>query len=265
MPPRSRLVALAVFAAALALPARAAAVTSSNWSGYVAHAPKTHYRTVRGAWTVPAVDCSSRHRAYSAIWVGLGGYHSSSNALEQIGTEADCRHGIPRYGTWYELVPDGQVVLPLAVRPGDQMTARVSVRGRRASVRINDLTRGKSYRKTLAAPAIDTSSAEWIVEAPSQCMGLLGPCRVLPLANFGTATFTSARAVSSTGHQGVIADRAWRASPIDLGPGVLTIGDASDDTGGGEAGATAGALSPSGTSFTVSYAPAPPPAPAPAP
>jgi hypothetical protein len=255
MPPRSRFVALAVLAATLILPARAAAVTSSNWAGYVAHAPGTKFRTVRGAWTVPAVDCSSPRKTYSAAWIGLGGYHSSSNALEQTGTEADCRHGIPRYGAWYELVPDAEVVLPMAVQPGDQMAARVSVRGTRAIIRIANRTRGTTYRKTVQAPAIDITSADWIMEAPSQCGGLLGPCRILPLANFGTMAFTSARAVTTTGHQGVIGDPAWVATPIDLGGDTLTIGT-TEDEGGGTGGATAGGLTPSGAGFSVAYAPA---------
>jgi hypothetical protein len=256
MPPRSRIAALAVVAATLFLPARAAAAaTSVNWAGYVAHAPHVKFRTVRGAWTVPSLDCSSRRRSYSAAWIGLGGYHSSSNALEQIGTEADCRRGTARYGTWYELLPNAQVKLPLAVRPGDQVSARVSVRGPKATVRISNLTRGRSYRRTLLAPAIDTTSAEWVVEAPSACDGLLGACEVLPLANFGSTTFTAARAIRTTGHQGVIGDPAWVASPIDLGAGPLTIGAEGVDAG--TAGAIAGDLSPSGTSFTVTYAPGP--------
>jgi hypothetical protein len=253
MSPRSRLAALAVLAATLVVPARAAAATTSaNWAGYVAHAPHVKFRTVRGAWTVPNVDCSTPRHTYSAVWIGLGGYHSSSHALEQIGTEADCRNGVPHYGVWYELLPDAQVTLPLAVQPGDRVSARVSVRGRRATLRVSNLTRGKTYLRTRTAPAIDTTSAEWVVEAPSTCDGLLGTCRVLRLANFGTTTFTDARAIRTGGHQGVISDPAWAASAIDLGPDALTIGPAA-----GAAGASTGPLSPSGTSFTVTYTPAP--------
>ena len=38
----------------------------------------------------------------------------------------------------------------------------------------------------------DTSSAEWIAEAPSQCDGS-GSCQPLPLADFGTVQFTGPR------------------------------------------------------------------------
>jgi hypothetical protein len=254
MPPRSRIAALAVFAAALVLPASAVAATSSNWAGYVSHAPGTKFRTVRGAWTVPAVDCSNPHRSYSAQWIGLGGYHSYTQGLEQTGTEADCRHGIPRYGAWFELVPNAEVNVPLAVKPGDQVAARVTVDGRNAAIRLSNLTTGKSYRRTAVAPAIDTTSAEWIVEAPSSCGGPLGPCHVLPLANFGTAGFTAARAVTVGGHQGVIADPARAASPIDLSSDVLTVGTTEGVSS--PAGADTASLSPSGTSFTVTYVPA---------
>jgi hypothetical protein len=252
MPPRFTLAVVA--AATLALPATAAArATSSNWAGYVAHAPGIEFRTIRGAWTVPSVDCSTRHHAYSATWIGLGGYHSYTQGLEQTGTEADCRHGIPRYGAWFELVPDGEVLVPLAVHAGDRFAARVSVHGRDASVRLSNLTTGRTYRRTLRAPAIDVTSAEWIVEAPSSCDTPLGPCRVLPLANFGTTTFTAGRAVTAGGYEGVIDDSHWRASAIDLTAPKLTIGGP-DDTAAG-AGARPGALTPSGTAFTVSYVP----------
>jgi Peptidase A4 family len=253
MAPPFRLAALAVLAASLAAPASAGAASSSNWAGYVAHAPGMKFRTVRGAWTVPSVDCSHPRRSYSATWIGLGGYHSYTNGLEQTGTEADCHNGIPRYGAWLELIPDAEHKIPLAVRGGDRITARVSVKGRLAAIRLSNLTTGRTYRRTLVAPAIDTTSAEWIVEAPSSCDTPIGPCRVLRLANFGTTTFTSARAVTTGGHQGVIGDRRWTASPIDLSPSVIQIGTTEDP--GSVAGAQTGALTPSGTSFTVTYVP----------
>src|SRR5262249_19333266 len=123
--------ALAAGALALGLaPAVASAnATSTNWAGYVAHSPTVAYRTVNAAWTVPTVSCGSGN-ASSAAWIGLGGYHTNSPALEQVGTEADCsRHGSARYSAWYELVPQSSVKIDEAVKPGDKMSARVSVNG----------------------------------------------------------------------------------------------------------------------------------------
>jgi hypothetical protein len=254
MRPRFRIAALAVAAASLILPARAAAATSSNWAGYVAHRNGVRYRTARAAWTVPAVDCASAGTSYSAAWIGLGGYHTDSAALEQAGTEADCSRGEASYAAWYELVPDASVTVPLTVRPGDRISSRVSVAGHDVTIRISDLTRGTTYAKTLVASAIDTTSAEWIVEAPSSCSA--ASCRVLPLADFATTTFTAARAVSTTGHEGVIDDPAWVGSSIDLAADASPFGGMRRFRGGGSGNATAGTLSASGGSFTVTFAPA---------
>jgi hypothetical protein len=81
--------------------------TSSNWAGYAVKRSGVRFRHVSGSWVQPAVDCSSGSGTYSAVWVGLGGSSAGSQALEQIGTEADCTSGgTARYATWYELVPD---------------------------------------------------------------------------------------------------------------------------------------------------------------
>src|SRR5262249_44696559 len=144
---------------------------------------------------------------------------------------------------------------PMKVRAGDRFAARVTVRGRRAAFRLTNLTTRRTFLRTVTAPAIDITSAEWIVEAPSSCDTPIGPCRVLPLANFGTTTFTSApaRAGTTGGLTGVITPPAWRASPIDLAGTQVQIGTTEDI--GAIAGADTGALTPSGTSFTVTYVP----------
>jgi Peptidase A4 family len=239
--------------------------TSANWAGYVAHGGDVRYRTVTASWTVPSVTCSAGARgSYSADWIGIGGYHTDSSALEQVGTEADCSPaGNARYTAWYELVPSSSVRIHHTVEPGDQMSARVSVHGKLVFIRLSDLTRGTTFTKNVRTTAIDTTSAEWIVEAPSECVGNGAFCRVLPLAQFGDTTFTAARAVSATGHAGAISDPRWRATAIDLqSDGHRRFGYPQDGSSANEATATTGALT-APDSFTVSYAePAPAPAPA---
>src|SRR5690348_1112925 len=255
MPPRLRLIALAVAGACLAVPAHAAAATSSNWAGYIAHLNGTRFRTVRGAWTVPTADCSSVPRGYSANWIGLGGYHTNSAALEQIGTESDCEHGSATYDAWYELVPSAEATIQMNVRPGDRMSARVSVKNSAVTLRLSDLTTGRTFTKTLTATAIDTTSAEWILEAPSECFGTdTSSCRVLPLADFQTTTFTAAQAVTTGGHAGVISDPAWAFTRLDLRPDASPFGGRDRPRGNGASGsATAGALAASGGSFSVTF------------
>src|SRR3954462_2851106 len=109
----ARLLAAAVLALWTAAPAPAAthASTSSNWSGYAVTRSGSHFKCVAATWVVPTVSCTGRRRAYSAAWVGLGGYHDDSQALDQVGTSPDCVAGSARYSAWFELVPSASVDL----------------------------------------------------------------------------------------------------------------------------------------------------------
>ncbi len=81
------LIAAALWAAPSAL---ADSSTSSNWAGYAIHHSHVTFNKVIGAWQQPKLSCTPGVGTYSAYWIGLGGYDVNSNALEQIGTEADC-------------------------------------------------------------------------------------------------------------------------------------------------------------------------------
>jgi hypothetical protein len=108
------LVAATVGVALFAAEARADPSPSSNWAGYAVTStdPTTPvtYTSVSGTWVQPAAACGAGPAAYSAFWVGLGGYSDTSQGLEQIGTESDCTTaGRATYGVWYELVPAASV------------------------------------------------------------------------------------------------------------------------------------------------------------
>ena len=89
---------------ALGAPAGARAsswtTTSSNWAGYATSSPGVSFRHVSGTWVAPAAHCGSGGRRYSAVWLGLGGLHTTSKALEQVGTEADCAGGKGYDSAW---------------------------------------------------------------------------------------------------------------------------------------------------------------------
>jgi hypothetical protein len=242
-------------AATLAAPAAAdgASTTSSNWAGYAVSKPGVKFRRVAATWVVPTATCSATgRRRYSAAWLGLGGYHTTSTALEQIGTEADCTaKGTPSYSGWYELVPDDPVDIDLTMRPGDTMSASVTVSGHTVRLYLANRTRSTVFSKQLTADRIDITSAEWIVEAPSACYG--DRCETLPLANFGSTSFANAKATSATGHQGAISDAAWSATSIALRSdrGRAFGGRFAADSGSG--GASPGDLTPTGDGFAVTY------------
>jgi hypothetical protein len=225
------------------------ATTSSNWAGYATSQPGTSFRHVSGTWVAPAAHCGSGGRRYSAVWLGLGGLHTSAKALEQVGTEADCAGGKGYYSAWYEIVPAAPVKLGLTVRPGDTMSASVAVTSRSVKLFIADRTRGTSFTKRLDVAQVDVSSAEWIVEAPSAC-GDNGRCRALPLANFGTTSFAGVEATSATGHTGTITDSAWSAVAITLSTRARGLRFTTDQGSGTAAPAN---LSPAGDTFAVTY------------
>jgi hypothetical protein len=256
--PSRRLPALLVVAALIALAAPAAAsasswaTTSSNWAGYAASQPGVSFRHVSGTWIAPAVHCSAGGRRYSAVWLGLGGLHTTARALEQVGTEADCAGGKGYYSAWYEIVPAAPVRLGLTVRPGDTMSASVAVSGRSVKLFIADRTRGTSFTKQLDVARVDVSSAEWIVEAPSSC-GDSGACHALALANFATTSFSGVKATSATGHTGTISDPAWSSVAITLSTRAHGLRFTTDQGSGTAAPAS---LSPAGDAFAVTYQPA---------
>jgi hypothetical protein len=227
---------------------------STNWAGYAVHRQGESFRQVVGVWQAPNPSCRPGHQTFSSEWVGLGGFGSDSRALEQTGTEVDCTpQGQASSFAWFELVPAPSVHLRLRVSPGDVIEGRVTVSRRQVEVAIRDLTRHTSFSKLLPVKVLDASSAEWIVEAPSDCLRG-GHCMTLPLTNFGSIGFGDALAQSNTGHMGSISDRHWRATEIRLVPAQTNFVVRHRGLGAkGEA--TPSSLRSSGSAFAVSYTP----------
>jgi hypothetical protein len=253
---RLRLPTAVLAATAVALTAAPAALAdtsvSSNWAGYAIHRSGQRFREVRGIWRQPSVSCTPGVQTYSAVWVGLGGFSQSSNALEQIGTEVDCSaSGRTVSSAWFELVPDASSTISLPVHPGDLIGASVTVVGHKVTVQLSNATRHRSFSKTLYRSAIDVTSAEWIVEAPSDCISA-SVCRTLPLADFGTTSFGLASATSTKGQVGSISRRsAWGATAITLRPGGRRFVGYQTSSGGGIA--VPSSLAAGGSAFSVSY------------
>jgi hypothetical protein len=263
----------AVAALAFAAPAVAATsgtsseAVSENWAGYEATTTNASgFSAASGSWVQPSVSASTG-QSYSAYWVGLGGGGESSTALEQEGTQADVSSsGKVSYYAWYELVPSAPVkIKSVAVHAGDKIWARTAVSGDRVTVTVDNKTTGQDFTKTLimtkATP--DTSTAEWVAEAPSECAGgSTGECEPLPLSDFGSVRFTNAYATAGGATKSV---SGWNDQAIALSPavdsdygygagygggfgGAETVGAASNSEG-----AAPGTLSTDGTAFTVTY------------
>jgi hypothetical protein len=158
--------------------------TSSNWSGYAVTGGR--YTSVSASWVQPAVNCSVTPTGWSSFWVGLDG--DTTSTVEQTGTEADCSSGTPVYSAWYEMYPKFPKNYSDTVRPGDSFTASVTTDGNgNFSLTIRS-SRGWSHTTSARLKSAKLGSAEVIAEAPSSSGG------VLPLADFGTVSFTGATA-----------------------------------------------------------------------
>ena len=217
--------------------------TSSNWSGYVAETSLSNPQSdsvsaVSGTWTVPTATGTGTE--YSSVWVGIDGYNSSS--VEQLGTDSDVVNGVAQYYVWYEMYPQASNnVTSMTISPGDTITASVQylTTGSHAGqfeLSIADTSNANdSFTTYQSGSGLQRSSAEWIVEAPSSSSG------ILPLANFGSVTFTNASATIN-GTTGPINSSSWQSASINMASGSTT-----------EASTSALTDANSTSSFTVSY------------
>ncbi|MBV8079384.1 MAG: hypothetical protein JO186_03285 [Actinobacteria bacterium] len=230
-------VALAAGAPALASTSQRFLVpneASAAWAGYALSAPaggSVAFTATSGTWRQPSVTCGlSDDQAALAVWVGVGGYPSGAGALEQIGTAADCSPaGPPSYYAWYELYPNPPISFAMKVRPGDVITASVAVKGSGVILELQNRTRGTTASKRAYVTALDLASAEWVAEAPADCSDT---CTALPLANFGSVTFSNVSATGN-GHAGGVQDTAWSASPIQFVPDGSAAGTCAPVVAGG--------------------------------
>ena len=168
---------------------------SVDWAGYAVTGAVT---SVAGSWTEPAVGCPGTKLEQSAFWVGIDGFATGDDTVEQIGTDADCTKGTkkdpggPSYYAWYELFPGPLVTLAPAsypVSPGDVLSARVTVVTTGYALSISDDNSHWSYSSTQPSSGQRNASAEWITEAPSTCKSATS-CKVVPLADFGSVNFS---------------------------------------------------------------------------
>ncbi len=180
---------------------------SLNWSGYAVNI--TGVTSVSGTFSVPTVGAPcgvSGFQGDVSVWVGIDGY--STGTVEQTGVAGSCdlSTGAPTYYAWWEMYPRSSVVIrSMSINPGDSITASVVYNGGGSfTLSISDTTDGQSFATTVHAPvgglnAAQRGSAEWVVERAATIYK--GYLTILPLATFGSTTFTSASFTVGSGPQ----------------------------------------------------------------
>jgi hypothetical protein len=170
-------------------------VESLNWAGYAVSTSNAGAVTdVKGSFLIPTVSCNANN-AFASFWVGIDGF--SSSTVEQTGVTANpCNSSFAPvgYSAWFEFFPAAPVYASASLAAGDSVVAEVKFAPSTGvfSTSISVTTSaGKSVVTLTHSQTVSgaqANSAEWIAEAPS-----VGG-RILPLAKFGTVTFTSASA-----------------------------------------------------------------------
>jgi len=223
--------------------------SSTNWSGYAVTGAADSITMAQGSWTVPAVTCGSSETSYSAFWVGIDGF--TSTTVEQTGTDSDCSKGVPTYYAWFEFYPKASKdISTLAIHAGDKVAARVSFASGTFKIAIEDFTTGKHYATTSTVSGAARSSAEFIVEAPAIC--ILLKCSLAKLSDFGTAGFGQDNTGLSSAINCAVAMNGPLASIGSYGSAVqeITMVSQSNPT---LVKSLPSALSTDGTSFTVQW------------
>ena len=194
------------------VPYSVTAATSDNWSGYVAATDASggepdSVTDVMAQWTVPSVDCSVVPDGSVGVWIGFDGVFSPT--VEQTGTASVCSQGRASYYAWIEIYPASARTSAMTIQPGDNVSAEVGYLGAlRYQLTLRDLTTGQGFSVVRFSPG-SRDSAEWVVEAPSNGE------RIVPLASFGSVTFSNATATIA-GHSGGVGDPNWATAGITM-------------------------------------------------
>ncbi|MGB8310626.1 MAG: G1 family glutamic endopeptidase [Halobacteriota archaeon] len=172
---------------------------SLNWCGYVATDTATGlkpFSEVSATWTVLPVT-STMVPAYSATWVGIGGFPVPTNMI-QAGTGQFVTYTGLQYFAWFEIIPAPYFFVS-NVSPGDTIKVTISKVYDKLALWHIAMTitppagSPRTFNKDVyfASTDVTTCTAEFVVERPFNFFNVLVPPR---LANFGTTTFTQCTA-----------------------------------------------------------------------
>jgi hypothetical protein len=176
-----------------------------NWSGYHVERHGASFTNVEGTWIQPAVSCQSVHRQMASFWVGIDGV--KSGALEQVGTSSECNAlRQDMYYAWWEMLPAPMVRIPMLIRPGDTMHARVAWSHGRFTLSVTNVTLDDTFSIVRSNPLAKRATAEWVAEATARCNARA--CEISALPDFDSVRFTDCHATAG-GQTADVGDGVW--------------------------------------------------------
>lgn len=167
-------------------------------AGYAAIADRgRHIRYIAADFTVPTVTCSplgSRGISDVNDSVGLDGLNDATT--EAIGVWAFCDKTGASYGGFYDMAPR-QPVIFTGISPGDSVAVSVYFTGSRYRLILQDLTAGRTVKKTFQRCPRRSRCLNKSAEVLTQ-----GGGGGSDLANFGLVSYTGVRVTSVGGKRG---------------------------------------------------------------
>ena len=165
---------------------------SSNWSGWASVGGP--YSAARGTFSVPSVVQGDASLSQVAQWVGLDGLSPGDTALIQAGVDE-----VPDPASttgfdiqpWWEILPAQETdITSVNVNPGDKVTVTIwKVSSASWEINLTDDTNSESFTTPPEPYSGKGSTAEWVVEATTQCQQY---CATTQLASYSPAiTFSS--------------------------------------------------------------------------
>ncbi|KZT63531.1 putative aspergillopepsin, partial [Daedalea quercina L-15889] len=174
---------------------------SENWAGAVYDSyPSGSFTAVTGTFTVPTPSAPSGGRgSYSAsAWVGIDG-DTCDTAILQTGLDFTIDGSDVSYDAWYEWYPDYAYDFSgISFSAGDTVKLTVTATSTTSGTAvIENVSTGKTVTQDItSSSALCEENAEWIVEDYEEGDSLVA------FADFGTVTFTSAEATTTSGTVG---------------------------------------------------------------
>ncbi|CAK5271619.1 unnamed protein product [Mycena citricolor] len=168
---------------------------SQNWAGASLESPSGTYTSVKGTFTVPTPKARGSGSHAAAAWVGIDG-DTCATGIMQTGIDFTIDGSRTSYDAWYEYYPAASADFSgFSVKAGDVITlVATKTSSTSGTVSITNETTGKSVHKTLTGShKLCGENAEWIVEDFEEGSSLV------PFADFGTVTFTGAKATLASG------------------------------------------------------------------
>jgi Peptidase A4 family len=178
-----------------------AVTQSSNWSGYSTTGGP--FTVVKGTFTVPSVQPGTPPFDQVAEWVGVDGASNTDTSLIQAGVDEFSDPTDPTnfdVQAWWEILPAAETnITTVAVKAGDSITVTLwQVSSTAWEIELNDNTNGESFTTPPEKYSGPGSTAEWIVEATTRCLG----GTTTRCVTSGLAPFTPAVAFTNLGMTG---------------------------------------------------------------